>query len=41
MLNADDMILYLTDFSPSLLTALKMIENIDRFSGLKMNLDKS
>lgn len=40
-LYADDMILYITDSGPSLLTALQIIENFGRFSGPKMNWDKS
>lgn len=40
-LYADDMILYLSDSGPSLHTALQIIEKFGRFSGLKMNWDKS
>lgn len=40
-LYADDMILYLNDSGPSLLMALQIIENFGRFSGLKMNWDRS
>lgn len=39
-LYADD-ILYLSDLGPSLQTALQVIENFGRFSGLKMNWEKS
>lgn len=40
-LYADDMILYLSDSDPSLQTALQIIEKFGRFSGLKINWDKS
>lgn len=40
-LYANDMLLYLTDSDHSLQTALQIIENFGRFSGLTINWDKS